>query len=143
MKDLTQYIKESQTIKKFTDIIIECNGELLLLRRANYIKCFGGKWCIPGGYCDNNEISEKTALRELKEETSINISNPSFLMTYKYVTGETTDVYYKQLSDKPEVKISREHAQFKWIQRDELNKYEGKYAGETYNILNKYIETIK
>jgi uncharacterized pyridoxamine 5'-phosphate oxidase family protein len=64
-------------------------------------------------------------------------------MTYKYATGETSDVYYKQLSDKPEVKISREHAQFKWVQRDELNKYEGKYAGETYNILNKYIETIK
>lgn len=143
MKTIKTYIKESQTIKKFTDIIIECNGELLLLRRANYIKRFGGKWCIPGGHCDDNEMSEKTALRELKEETTIVINNPSFLMTYKYTTGETSDIYYKQLSEKPEVKISREHAQFKWVPITELNKYKGKYAGETFEILEKYIEATK
>lgn len=143
MKHISNYIKESQTIKKFTDIIIECNGELLLLRRANYIKRFGGKWCIPGGHCDDNELSEKTALRELKEETSIIIDKPNFLMTYKYSSGETSDIYYKQLSDKPEVKISREHAQYKWVPCEELSKYENKYAGETYEILNKYIEAVK
>lgn len=143
MKTIQQYIKESTTIKKFTDIIIECNGELLLLRRANYIKRFGGKWCIPGGHCDDNETSEETALRELKEETTIDITKPSFLMTYKYATGETSDIYYKQLFNKPEIKISREHAQSKWVPINDLNKYEGKYAGETFEILQKYIEAIK
>ena len=68
MKTIKTYIKESQTIKKFTDIIIECNGELLLLRRANYIKRFGGKWCIPGGHCDDNELSEKTAYVNLRKK---------------------------------------------------------------------------
>lgn len=142
MKKLTHYIKESQ-LKKFTDIIIDCNGELLLLRRANYIKKFGGKWCIPGGHIDNDELSEKTALRELQEETNITINNPSFLMTYEYVTGETSDIYYKQIDEKPNVKISREHAQYKWVPLNELDKYNGKWAGETYEILQKYIEATK
>ena len=64
-------------------------------------------------------------------------------MTYEYVTGETSDIYYKQIDEKPNVKISREHAQYKWVPLNELDKYNGKWAGETYEILQKYIEATK
>lgn len=140
MKDIKSYIYETQQLKSFADIIIDCNGELLLLRRANYIKRYGGKWCIPGGHVDSKESSEESALRELLEETSIIIDKPVFLTTHKYSTGETSDIYYKQISEKPEVKITREHAQYKWVPIVELNKYTGKWAGETHEIIQKYIE---
>lgn len=143
MKDIKSYIYETQQLKSFADIIIDCNGELLLLRRANYIKRYGGKWCIPGGNIDSNESSEESALRELREETGIIIDKPVFLTVYKYTTGETSDIYYKQISVKPEVKITREHAQYKWVHIVELNKYMGKWAGETHEIIQKYIETTQ
>lgn len=92
MKSLIRYIKED-TQKKFTDIIVICNGELLLLRRANYMKTFGGKWCLPGGHIDKGEKSETAILRELKEETGIVIDGvPKLWKTWKYSNGDTSDI---------------------------------------------------
>lgn len=136
MKHIVNYILENKV--KFTDIIVLCEGELLLLRRANYIKKFGGKWCFPGGHIDNNEFSKNSIIRELKEETGIIINNPIFWKTYKYSNNETTDVYYIELNNKPEIKISREHAQYKWIDLKDIYKYKEKFAGESYSIIEEF-----
>ena len=83
MKRFTEYITESST--QFTDIIVECNNEILLLRRANYMKRFGGKWCLPGGHIDKQETSKTAILRELKEETNIIINDATFFTNYKWL----------------------------------------------------------
>ena len=138
MKRFTEYITESS--KQFTDIIVECNNEILLLRRANYIKQFGGKWCLPGGHIDNQETSKTAILRELKEETNIVINDATFFTNYKYMSGETSDIYYIILEEKPEVKISREHTQYKWVSRNDISNYEQKFAGDSYELLKIYME---
>lgn len=138
MKRFTEYITESSA--QFTDIIVECNNEILLLRRANYMKRFGGKWCLPGGHIDNQETSKTAILRELKEETNIIINDATFFTNYKYMSGETSDIYYIILKEKPEVKISREHAQYKWVSRNDIHNYEQKFAGDTYELLKIYME---
>lgn len=138
MKRFTEYITESSA--QFTDIIVECNNEILLLRRANYMKRFGGKWCLPGGHIDNQETSKTAILRELKEETNIIINDATFFTNYKYMSGETSDIYYIILKEKPEVKISREHAQYKWVSRNDIHNYEQKFAGDSYELLKIYME---
>lgn len=138
MKRFTEYITESSA--QFTDIIVECNNEILLLRRANYMKRFGGKWCLPGGHIDNQETSKTAILRELKEETNIIINDATFFTNYKYMSGETSDIYYIILEEKPEVKISREHAQYKWVSRNDIPNYEQKFAGDSYELLKIYME---
>ena len=138
MKRFTEYINESS--QQFTAIIVECNEEILLLRRANYIKRFGGKWCLPGGHIDNNESSKIAIIRELKEETNISIDNVNFFTNYKYMSGDTSDIYYIILTEKPNVKISREHAQYKWVSRNDIHNYEQKFAGDTYELLKIYME---
>lgn len=138
MKRFTEYITESST--QFTDIIVECNNEILLLRRANYMKRFGGKWCLPGGHIDNQETSKTAILRELKEETNIIINDATFFTNYKYMSGETSDIYYIILEEKPEVKISREHAQYKWVSRNDIHNYKQKFAGDSYELLKIYME---
>jgi mutator protein MutT len=138
MKRFTEYITESSA--QFTDIIVECNNEILLLRRANYMKRFGGKWCLPGGHIDNQETSKTAILRELKEETNIIINDAMFFTNYKYMSGETSDIYYIILEEKPEVKISREHAQYKWVSRNDIHNYEQKFAGDSYELLKIYME---
>lgn len=141
MKHIINYIIENKV--KFTDIIVLCCGELLLLRRANYIRKFGGKWCFPGGHIDNNETSKDAIIRELKEETGISINDPIFFETYKYTNNDASDVYFVELSDKPSVKISKEHSQFKWVDINYIDKYKEKFAGESYLILKKFLDNIK
>jgi ADP-ribose pyrophosphatase YjhB (NUDIX family) len=45
-------------------------GHLLLIRRKDT-----GEWALPGGFVDDLEISKQTALRELNEESSLDLSN--------------------------------------------------------------------
>lgn len=54
------------------DSIVECSGHILLIQR----KSTPGKglWALPGGFIDTNETIEESMLRELKEETRIDVS---------------------------------------------------------------------
>lgn len=51
------------------DIIIELEGGIVLIERKN--PPFG--WAIPGGFVDYGETLESAAIREAKEETSIDV----------------------------------------------------------------------
>jgi 8-oxo-dGTP diphosphatase len=53
------------------DIIIEINGGIVLIERKN--PPFG--WALPGGFVDYGESLENAAIREAREETSLEISN--------------------------------------------------------------------
>lgn len=51
------------------DIIIRMNGGIVLIRRKNPPH----GWAIPGGFIDYGESAERAALREAKEETSVDV----------------------------------------------------------------------
>ncbi|MDB9822747.1 NUDIX hydrolase [Deltaproteobacteria bacterium] len=51
------------------DIVIEMKGGILLIRRKN--PPYG--WALPGGFVDYGESLERAAIREAKEETSLDI----------------------------------------------------------------------
>ena len=92
MKSLIAYLNESQN-KEYVDIFVVYNDKILFLRRANYIRQFGGKWCFPGGHIDNNETSKDAIIRELKEETGLDVDVESLIGVYsdgdmKYRNGD-------------------------------------------------------
>lgn len=61
------------------DIIIELDKEgIILIKRKN--PPFG--WAIPGGFVDYNESLEQSAIREAKEETSLDVELICQLHTY-------------------------------------------------------------
>lgn len=60
------------------DIIIEMDGGIVLIERKN--PPYG--WAIPGGFVDYGESVEETAVREAKEETSLNVKIVSLLGVY-------------------------------------------------------------
>jgi ADP-ribose pyrophosphatase YjhB (NUDIX family) len=60
------------------DIIIQCNGGIVLINRKN--PPYG--WAIPGGFVDYNETIEHAAIREAKEETSLDVKLLEQFYTY-------------------------------------------------------------
>lgn len=60
------------------DVIIELEKGIILIKRKN--PPFG--WALPGGFVDYGESLEQAAIREAREETSLEISNLRLLGCY-------------------------------------------------------------
>lgn len=113
---LSDFIPELNTY-----VVLFYNSKILILKRKNT-----DFWEFPGGGVEFGEHPEKTALRETKEETGLNVYNISFL-------GITSAVYLKDGKQKHSVYIiykgevssdsfvcSSEHEAGRWITPDEL-----------------------
>jgi 8-oxo-dGTP diphosphatase len=57
--------------------IIICNGKILLEKRGN--EPGRGKWSIPGGLVELGEPVEQTVIREVKEETGLEVEKPGHI----------------------------------------------------------------
>jgi len=74
-KDIVEYRNPFPTV----DIIIELEGRgIVLIERKN--PPFG--WAIPGGFVDYGESLEEAAVREAKEETSLDVTLKKQMHTY-------------------------------------------------------------
>ena len=60
------------------DVIIEVEGGIVLIQRKN--PPYG--WALPGGFVDYGESLEEAAIREAKEETSLDVELVSQLGAY-------------------------------------------------------------
>ena len=70
------------------------NGKVLLVRRR--IEPFRGYWDIPGGFCEADEHPAETALREVREETGLEVELTGLLGLWldDYQGSITLNVYY-------------------------------------------------
>lgn len=70
------------------------NGKVLLVRRA--VEPFRGCWDIPGGFCEADEHPAETALREVREETGLEIELTGLLGLWldDYAGNYTLNVHY-------------------------------------------------
>lgn len=61
-----------ETPKLTVDVVIPVeDGGVVLIRRKN--EPFEGQWALPGGFVDVGETVENAAVREAKEETSLDV----------------------------------------------------------------------
>lgn len=67
------------------DIIIEIDGGFVLIERRN--PPFG--WALPGGFVDYGESLEEAAIREAREETSLEVSDLRLLGCYSDPSRDT------------------------------------------------------
>lgn len=95
----------------------EAEPRVLLIKRGG--EPFKDCWAIPGGFMEMNETTEQCAVRELKEETSIVISDLHQIGVYSKVDrdprGRTISVAYLAITDKAQDAVGQDDAaEVKW-----------------------------
>ena len=80
--------------KACAGVLIVRNGKVLLVRRAT--EPYRGDWDIPGGFCEEDEHPADAAVREVREETGLEIELTGLfgLWMDEYEGQHTLNVYY-------------------------------------------------
>lgn len=100
----------------------EKGREYLLLHYPS-LKAGKDYWEFPKGHVEENEKIEQAALREVKEETGLEIKEliPGFQKQIKYFFKKDNKLtfkivyYFLAKTENSEVKISPEHLGFQWL----------------------------
>jgi mutator protein MutT len=110
--------------------IIVCDGKLLLEKRKN--EPGKGKWSIPGGLVELGESVEQTVVREVKEETGLEVEKPEHIdVVDNVVRDEDGKVkyhfviidYFVKLKGGT-VKAMSDAEELRWVSLGEVEKYD-------------------
>lgn len=112
------------------EIILMHQDKLLLTKRSTDAVVAPGVWNVPAGKVKFNEIPAAAAIREVKEETNMDLeglkeihvrtfegqtaSEPIYRLIYTYVVKVTE----QQLKN---FQLNEEHSKSRWITRKELH----------------------
>lgn len=145
MLSLENYIIENLS-KHYVDALLIDDDKLLILRRANYMRKFGGYWGLVGGSIDNKDKNSKEAIiREIKEETGIELSfnekhKMKMLEKCKLDDNSDTEYWIVHLESTPDIKISREHSKYEWVDINKISSKNYKFIPGLFQIIQKYWE---
>ncbi len=97
-------------------------GQYLLIRRSPSCKSNTGKWEMPGGKIEPCESFESALLREVKEETGLDIVISGVAGTAQSETPDKKIAYLimEGIAETQAVILSDEHDVFEWVEKDKL-----------------------
>lgn len=115
-----------QNIRLTVDAVIfsDSFSHVLLVQRKN--PPFQGQWVFPGGFVDNGESLEAAAMRELEEETGLQVDDLCQLLAFgdpdRDPRGHTVTVAFLGVVDRAEatVKAASDAQAAKWFPLDDL-----------------------
>lgn len=96
--------------------------KILLIERG--IEPFKGAWALPGGFLRMDETAEQCALRELKEETGLNLNYLKQFKTFSDVNRDPRErvisIAFYALAKKSDVQGGDDAAQAQWFTINEV-----------------------
>ncbi|MFW0108995.1 NUDIX hydrolase [Rothia sp. P7181] len=137
----------ANSVKPAAAVAIVCNNRVLLVRRHD-----NGKWTLPGGTLEMTESMPQCAVREIKEETSIDVEIIDLLGTYTdpdiriaYSDGEVRrefTIVYLATTTSTEVRIDSESSEYRWFTISALAEADvAQSQRKRLNDLIRYLET--
>tara|TARA_R110000824_G_scaffold182425_2_gene363273 strand:+ start:71 stop:874 length:804 start_codon:yes stop_codon:yes gene_type:complete len=100
-------------------MIFDPEGRLLILLRGAGAHWMPLKWGPPGGMIEPGESPMAAAIRETKEEASLDIYDP-----VEFHTSDTDIVHFVTRDYRGKVQIDWEHDDFAWVYPEDLTNYD-------------------
>ncbi|MEM3731765.1 MAG: NUDIX hydrolase [Candidatus Bathyarchaeia archaeon] len=110
--------------------IIVCDGKILLEKRKG--EPGRGKWSVPGGLVELGEKAESAVVREVKEETGLDVAEPQLIdVVDNIVQDENGEIkwhfviidYFVKVKG-GEMRASDDAEELRWVPLDEAEKYD-------------------
>jgi bifunctional NMN adenylyltransferase/nudix hydrolase len=135
------------------DTVIRCAGHVLLIKRGQAPGL--GLYAVPGGFIEQRETTYQSALRELREETGLNLSatsaqaalkaNAVFDHPDRSQRGRTiTHAYLFDLSDAtpPAISAGDDAQSAEWIPINQLLSMEDKFHDDHFHMLDHFFSLL-
>ncbi|MDD4135771.1 MAG: NUDIX hydrolase [Candidatus Shapirobacteria bacterium] len=113
--------------------VIIKDSQILIVQRNKNEDTYPGLWELPSGKKEDLETTENSLIREVKEETGLNIKPIIPFDVFNYQIDKLDEIkdstqinYLVQLVDEqnePQVIISEEHQDYKWVKIDEVDLF--------------------
>jgi 8-oxo-dGTP pyrophosphatase MutT (NUDIX family) len=116
--------------EKEVDVVtcfLRFKGKILILKRSDLVRTSKGRWAGVAGYVEKGEKPEDTARKEIGEETGIRNARLVRKGEPFSVKSETTTFRVHPFLfevDTDEVTIDWEHTEFRWIEPEDIEKYD-------------------
>jgi len=122
------------------------NGKILILKRSENDNIEAGKWCFPGGSCDDGEGFEDSFKREIKEEIGIDIENFNFFKSYFIDDNKrygVRSVYFEGVLDGEKLYLNEEHSKIYFFDmyEDDLDHFD--FAFNQREVIEEFIKYYK
>lgn len=133
-----------------TDSVVFCQNHVLLIKRKFYPG--EGLWALPGGFLNANELIETGLLRELREETSIGLSDETLRLALCHLQpfdhpdrsqiGRviTNAGWFELPGDFPEVRAADDAADLQWFPLHDFAHLQHLLHDDHYYILKFYLQ---
>ncbi len=123
------------------------DGKILILQRHENEEIYPGMWELPSGKRELLESSDASLIREVKEETGIDVEIIMPFSVFDYQIEKEREIrdstqinfLVKPISG-ADIKLSDEHQNYAWISKEETDKYN--FTEATKNVIKKTFDII-
>ena len=133
MPEADVYVLKSQYPKRpvlGVGAVILDDGKILLEKRKN--EPSKGKWSVPGGLVELGESMEQAVVREVKEETNLEVYEPRLVDVINYISLDKRGavmfhyviVDYLVTVRSGKLKAASDAAALKWVPFNEVEEYD-------------------
>lgn len=107
-------------------IVKNDNNEILIVKRHPKSRTDPEMWELPGGKVESGEFFTDALVREIKEETDLDVKVGDFAEAIQndYMHKRTVQIMMYLTNIKGEVKISEEHTDWMWASMDKIKTLE-------------------
>jgi len=130
------FINEGEEMDKHevSKVMIIRDDEVLLLLREKNSHWMPLHWDFPGGHLKDDETWEEGAIREVKEETDLDVSN----LTEVFVENQAKRIkFFKTTNFSGDIILdTAENEEYMWLKKEDLPNYD-KLTPNVSKLVNK------
>lgn len=129
-------------MKIYVSTVVEYENKFLLVKEVKK-QCYG-KWNLPSGHVEENEYIFDAAVREVKEETNMDVKLDGVIAVYNNMFEGTfciSFVFASKINECNEIKFDeKEIKEVKWFTLDEIKNMGENLRDKDYiiDVIEKY-----